>query len=211
MAKQSRRQFNLRRRTEVRDLRAVIVLVCEGQNTEPDYFNQFRRRFNGSMVRLEVIGEGAAPVTIARAAALRKAELDKSRKNSDWSSNDQVWAVFDRDEHPKISDATAVCRAAGVSVAFSDPCFELWLLLHLIDFDRPDDRHQVQRELEANLDCYSRKTRKTADFDLLFDKIEEAERRASSQLARREEEAQGGLNRPYTNVFRLTRVLRGHI
>ena len=84
------------------------------------------------------------PDTLATKAAelARKLGLLPGRrkaKNS-FEENDEVWAVFDRDEHPNFDQAIDRCRRAGVRVARSNPCFELWLILHEKDYDRPDDR-----------------------------------------------------------------------
>ena len=71
----------------------------------------------------------------------------RRRKNS-FEKNDEVWAVFDRDEHPKFDEAVSLCESNGLGVARSNPCFELWLILHERDYDRPDHRDAVQRELK---------------------------------------------------------------
>jgi hypothetical protein len=42
----------------------------------------------------------------------------------------QVWALFDRDQHPCVPQAFAAARRTAVHVAFSHPSFDLWLLLH---------------------------------------------------------------------------------
>ena len=50
-----------------------------------------------------------------------------SRRSKDsFEENDQVWAVFDRDEHPRFDEAIALCDGHGVLVGRSNPCFELW-------------------------------------------------------------------------------------
>ncbi|MFI1193930.1 RloB family protein [Micromonospora sp. NPDC020750] len=41
-----------------------------------------------------------------------------------------VWCIFDRDQHEDVDQAIARATRAGVRVAFSHPCFELWRLLH---------------------------------------------------------------------------------
>lgn len=46
----------------------------------------------------------------------------------------QLWALFDRDQHTGIPEAFEEAEKAGISVAYSNPSFDLWLLLHLSDF-----------------------------------------------------------------------------
>lgn len=52
---------------------------------------------------------------------------------------DEVWLVVDMDTGDKSDDQRAdllkVCRQKGYRVAFSNPCFEAWLLLSLDTFD----------------------------------------------------------------------------
>ena len=67
------------------------------------------------------------------------------RKKDSFEERDEVWAVFDRDEHPRFDDAVKLCEKHGVRVGRSDPCFELWLILHEQEYDKYDNRRQVQR------------------------------------------------------------------
>ena len=46
---------------------------------------------------------------------------------------DEIWCVFDIDEHPNVPQAVEEARQVGVEVAVSNPCFELWLVLHIRD------------------------------------------------------------------------------
>ncbi|MER5659654.1 RloB family protein [Streptomyces mirabilis] len=50
-------------------------------------------------------------------------------KPEDWNWP-QVWCLFDRDQHRDIPTAFTRASRAGVKVAYSRPCFELWRLLH---------------------------------------------------------------------------------
>lgn len=46
---------------------------------------------------------------------------------------DELWAVFDVDQQKvqSLAGAVQVAKSRGVRLAGSNPCFELWLLLHL--------------------------------------------------------------------------------
>ena len=37
-----RKERSLKRRTSYRDIKQSFLIICEGENTEPDYFNAFR-------------------------------------------------------------------------------------------------------------------------------------------------------------------------
>ncbi|MEU9564283.1 RloB family protein [Streptomyces sp. NPDC048161] len=46
---------------------------------------------------------------------------------------DQAWCVFDVDEFTDIDRAVTEAGRHGIEIALSNPCFELWLLLHFTD------------------------------------------------------------------------------
>ena len=52
---------------------------------------------------------------------------------------------MDRDTHPHFDKAMKLCEVEGVRVARSNPCFELWLILHYEHYDRPGTNKDVQR------------------------------------------------------------------
>ena len=98
------------------------------------------------MVAVETVPGVGVPMTVAEKAVEKAKSLRRGRGRKDsFEERDQVWAVFDRDEHPRFDEAVALCKDKGVGVARSDPCFELWLILHERDYDRPCGRHEVQR------------------------------------------------------------------
>jgi hypothetical protein len=150
------------------------------------------------------------PFTVATEAAKLGGKIGlskKTRKRNSFEDRDQVWAVFDRDEHPRYEEAINLCRKAGVSVARSNPCFEVWLILHKDDFNRPDGRSVVQRELRRLCPEYDPDRGKCADCDKLMNLVEAAERRAAAQLRRRESEG-APFGSPSTTVHTLTIAIR---
>jgi hypothetical protein len=131
----------------------------------------------------------------------------KSRSLNSFEENDEVWAVFDRDEHPKYLEAIDLCKRHGVGVGRSDPCFELWLVLHFEEFDKFVGRHAVQAHLEKVCAGYSKSKGKTPDCNSLIPALENAEVRATRQLERREREG-SELGSPSTTVFELTLAIK---
>jgi hypothetical protein len=69
-------------------------------------------------------------------------------------------------------------------VARSNPCFELWLILHFQEFDRPDDHPAVQAFLKHIQPDFDKKRSSVAYFETLMPNVEEAANRAEVQLAR---------------------------
>ena len=58
---------------------------------------------------------------------------------------DEIWCVFDTDAHENLPHAIEEARQSGIAVAVSNPCFELWLVLHVREQTAYIDRHDVQR------------------------------------------------------------------
>ena len=129
------------------------------------------------------------------------------RKKNSFEENDEVWAVFDRDEHPNFDDAVSLCQANNVGVARSNPCFELWLILHERDYDRPDHRKDVQKALKSLRPEYDNHGRKVPDCNDLVTRVKAAEERGKVLVERRQEEGIPYGN-PSTTVGILTRAIR---
>ncbi len=98
MARRKRRT-DTRRKEKTRDVRPRVLVVCEGEKTEPYYFQDRARHYQLSGVK--AVGTGSDPKTLVeRAKAERNAE---ARLGEPY---DQVYCVFDRDEHDQFDDAS---------------------------------------------------------------------------------------------------------
>ena len=99
--------------------RPRILIVCEGEKTEPNYFRAFR-------VTNNVFGEGLETIRVVEEAE-RLNEVD--------GPFDRIWCVFDRDSFPADNFDNAVKKvlslaSKGFRVAYSNEAFELWYILH---------------------------------------------------------------------------------
>lgn len=201
--------FSLSRKNSTRLPYTRFVVFTEGRNTEPAYLAAYSASLAGLLVKIEVLGGEGDPKTLAKKALLFKsgASNDSRRRISSYEKNDQVWIMFDRDEHPKVKETIDNYRRAGISVAYSNPCFELWLILHFEDFDRSYDRHQVQSHFAKLCDSYSAKGDKKPDCRAFIEDVEVAERRASAMATRRLDEG-AEYGPPFTDVQKLTEAMR---
>lgn len=202
-----RKSRSLRRSVETRNPKRKFVIFTEGKNTEPEYFRAVGASLAGTLLELEIVDAAGVPLTIANTACGFSKSIMQRKRKSSFEQQDRIWAVFDRDEHPHVEQAIEHCRQSNVGVAFSDPCFEIWLLLHHIDYDSPDDRHHIQKALEKKCPEYDRKRSKTVNYSDFVPRVEDAEKRAEVQLKRRKCEGDPP-RRPYTTVYLLTRELR---
>ena len=122
----------LRRRVEFRTPRRTFLVFCEGTKTEPDYIEALRReptvRNSASVIRIDKEASGAVPLTLVNAAADARV-----RSSQEQGEIDEVWCLFDvewPENHPKLLEARARAGVSDIRLAISNPCFELWLVLH---------------------------------------------------------------------------------
>ncbi|RZJ91622.1 MAG: RloB domain-containing protein [Hymenobacter sp.] len=121
----------------------TILIVYDGQNTEPSYFNQFRL----ASTRVIAVGQGNNTTsTVQQAIQLSRQE-----------QHDQVWCVFDRASFPTNNFDNAIARAEayGLQVAYSNQAFDYWLLLHFENHDgRPMPRTDYLARLSTHLEPF---------------------------------------------------------
>ncbi|WP_312800072.1 RloB family protein [Pseudomonas sp.] len=181
--------------------KVALYIVCEGVNTEPEYFINCKDHYGAGLVDLKIIPGAGVPLTIVRTAVeLRKSLiLNKKKTRDSFDSCFRVWAVFDRDEHPNLDEAFDIAKANSIDVAFSDPCFELWPLLHLTNHGSQDHRHEVQRKLSEFMPSYNHQKGAIIDYNLIKDSFQIAYERANAlNKARADENCPMG--RPSTSV-----------
>ena len=200
---------NLKRRRPRRKPKPIFYLFCEGTNTEPRYFEAVERAYPGVVV--EIDRRTGVPKTVAEHAvecAQTAGIAFKSRKPKDsFAQRDEVWAVFDRDEHPGYQEAVKLCKKNNVGVACSDPCFELWLVLHERRYDAPCTSVAIQKVLGQLRPEYRRRGAKTVDSADMVKRLRVAQQRAETQLQDRCDEGEPYGN-PSTTVGRLARAIR---
>jgi hypothetical protein len=193
------------RRSSFREPRKRILILCEGIVTEPEYFDDFRREERNALVDVIIDDEGGSPKTLVERAAARKKEAEKKAKRfaDDNLRYDEVWCVYDVDQHPKLSDANQQARDNGIELAVSNPCFELWLLLHFSDQNAHIERNKLVPFLRRQIPGYQ----KRAPFDLLRKGYEGAVQRAKGLKKQCIANGTEGSN-PSTEVYRLTERIR---
>lgn len=199
------RSQELRRREPQREPRRRILIVCAGKATEGGYFKALWSEFRNRLVDIEIDNRGAVPKTVVERAAAKKKEADREarRRRDDFLRYDEVWCVFDVDDHPNLPDARQQAQANGIELAISNPCFELWPLLHFQDHTREENRKRVQSQLKKYVPGYH----KALPFDQLRAGYGVAVKRAQELDRRCEADGQLGRN-PSTGVYRLTERIR---
>lgn len=171
--------------------KVALHIVCEGVNTEPQYFTDCVEHYSAGLVELVIIpGAGVPDTLVRRAIDIRNSLLAKVRRSPDsFASCFRVWAVFDRDEHPLVDESIELALSNNIDIAFSDPCFEVWPILHLMNYGAQDGRHEVQRRLSNLMPTYEHDRGAIIDFQLIRENFEIAYARAAALNAARSEES----------------------
>ncbi len=116
---------NLVPRSEfVRDAR-IFVIAVEGEKTEAQYFSLFK----SSRLHVEVLPAGPEGLSAPKQVLERLVTFEEQ---FDLGAEDERWLVIDVDRQRGqfLDEVTRVAQESGYSLAVSNPCFEVWLLLH---------------------------------------------------------------------------------
>lgn len=120
-----------------------VLIVCEDENTEPAYFKQFEDLFNDlypeKTVYLKRVGTGRNSLGVVNTAIDERQRIFEDNNHREI---DETWVVFDKDDLDQspgnrlnFESAFTLASEENVKVAYSNECFELWLLLHFISID----------------------------------------------------------------------------
>lgn len=207
----ARKIHDLGRKPSRRTPKAKFYIYCEGKNTEPQYFRAVRDFLNGALIDVITFGDVGDPRRIATEAIAKSKMIgcgpEIKRKHEEFAENDQVWAVFDRDNHHHFEEAIRLCKINRVYVAYSIPCFEVWFILHCVEYYRCDDQKNVQKFLKSLRPEYDPDKGKCVCFRDILSEVEVAEERAKRLLEIRR--AEGNIfEAPSTTVFQLTSSIR---
>ncbi|WP_245797637.1 RloB family protein [Mangrovactinospora gilvigrisea] len=158
-----------------------ILIYCEGECTERQYLLGLRADLRGLPVKVEIGPRHGVPTELVRAATKHQMRAAHCREDR-FTPYDEVWCVMDVEApsaHPDLADALREARAAGLSVALSNPCFELWLLLHFQEVRGYRTSEAAQKLLETHAGCGYRADRKCVDYEVLRPLHPVAARRAA--------------------------------
>ena len=130
----------LKRKKAKRSSYDMVLIVCEGEKTEPNYFRALIDDFQLNTANIVIAdnSEGSSPINIVNSA------LEEYRKGKEY---DRIYCVFDKDRHTTYNIALDKIRRAKLGkghriiATTSVPCFEFWLLLHFTYTTRQFDTH----------------------------------------------------------------------
>lgn len=168
MGRSSRSPFA--RREALREPYDRVLIVCEGDKTEPNYFRDLIAVHRLSSSNISIVSPGADPVTV----------VDHARKKL--GDFDRVFCVYDGENVDRATQANALIaqsaqgRSGKWSPVVSFPCFEVWLHLHFKYSTAPYSSgggktigQAVEAGLRSHLPSYSKGA--TGLYSRLLDKV----------------------------------------
>jgi hypothetical protein len=187
----------------------TFLIVTEGKETEPNYFEFLRTKLHLTTAQVKVIHpEATDPKRLTEEAIQLAQKRRRESKKGDGVAYDEVRVVYDlekpNDERRRLHrNQRSKQKAHEIRVATSDPCFEYWLLLHFRYTTSPFfDSNAVIKQLKQYLPRYEKAAAVPPQvFDLTAKAIEHA------KLCRRHHHTCNGSGNPGTDVDILVATL----
>lgn len=185
------------RKASFRKQKERILIVCEGEKTEPNYFKDFRL----SNVEVRTSKGGDAKRVVQKAIGFYKeGEYDK------------VYCVFDRDIKPEFPNPERFKSAfllakeyINFTCIYSNDAFELWYILHYTYLNYPKSRMDYIDILSRKLG-FRYKKNMIGLYDYLFSRQHRAIVNAKN-LLKSYKHHDPERDNPSTNVFLLVEEL----
>lgn len=189
-----------RRNEQTKEVNKSILIVCEGERTEPNYFKCFKTY----SLDVEAVGIGFNTLSLVQETIKYR---DKSKTDFD-----EVWCVFDKDSFPNQDFDNACAKAASnnISVAYSNEAFELWYLLHFEYINTGINRKQYISKLEKIFQSNFKRSYKKNDeevYKLLLPYQQVAIRNSKKLSATQSSITSKASRKPDTEVFKLVEQL----
>lgn len=187
-----------------------ILIVCEGEKTEPNYFTELVNYYKLNTANVEIDGRcGSSPKSVLeRAEHLYVVEKNKG------DAYDRVYCVFDKDSHETYNETLDKIENKNPPevyfVAKSVPCFEYWLLLHFEFTTRPFHRtgkssiaDEVIKELKKYIPSY-----KKGDEDIFSQLKDQLEFAKANAIRVQNSAKQNHTDNPSTTIHELIDYLQ---
>lgn len=113
----------------------LIVIASEGKDTERIYFKALAKEYTNPRVHVHILKRcedeknNSSPEHVLE-------QLNEYKCQYELEADDELWLVTDKDHWTEAMlsrVATECMQDVSMHMALSNPCFELWLLLHLVD------------------------------------------------------------------------------
>lgn len=208
--------LNKRRNRYIKSKLEYHLIVCEGIETEPNYFEALKTKISGQnkeKITIKIIGTGRGTTNLLKEA---KKEVQKS---TNYISN--VWLIYDKDDFSDESFDKVVQDCIEINeqentiynAIWSNESIETWILLHFIRFDTPMRRKDCIKKIDENfrkrnLGKYYKNDKEL--YNKLNPYLKDAIQNAKWLEARYENVLPSEMN-PCTKVYKLVELLNRYI
>ncbi|MDO5148210.1 MAG: RloB family protein [Oscillospiraceae bacterium] len=189
-----------------RKRKPVIYIICEGSETEIRYFKKFRSR----ECNIDIV---PIPSQYKSADKLVQKSLATIGYNPYYpDEGDIVWCVFDRDDNSDaiLMKAKQTAVKEGYKIAFSNPSFEIWFLLHFSNQTTPlENCESVVNQLKkkGKLEQYEKNKEVYEQLKSLQEVAIERAKKRMYELQEEHIEIISRESNPVTTVFELVEYL----
>ena len=184
----------------------VIRIHTEGEITERDYIDHWNKKNN--QVTFSPGSYGHPPQILVSKAISDMRE--NQAKSSAKKRYDEIWCVFDKNTHPNLEETVSKAKKHGIRTAISNPCFELWLVLHYENQTSYISSSDIQKRAQKLriVDAQNKKEIRDDSYQTLTDEYEVAKERAIEldKMHERNDSPKG--SNPSSNVWKLVERLK---
>lgn len=150
-----------KRKTQFKSKRKFYLIVCEGEKTEPNYFESLKASLPRGVLELMNIDiDGTGKNTLSIIEETKK--LREKYEEKYLRTIDNTWAVFDKDSFPAKNFNNAINKGENsrpkINCAWTNEAFELWYLLHFSYYNTGISRTQYQKIIEREVNKASDRT-----------------------------------------------------
>lgn len=134
-------QWKKRRRQEYLEKREFqYYIFCEGEQTEPKYFEEFRKLIEENPIYKDMVLIKIEPCA---AETMRVIGMAEEYVSGHKLEKGHIWCVYDKDSFPKGDFNGVIDRANSLNkqnedlqyhAAWSNECIEIWFLLHFANY-----------------------------------------------------------------------------
>lgn len=170
-------------------MRKIALVICEGE-TEENYIHLLKHWYKSPIkIVSHIEGTKITPSLVE----CRVRELRISARD-----NVKTFLMYDMDV-PTINEKIRRCKAV---LLLSNPCFELWILLHAKDQKSSINTEKVIMELEQSVPLWKNYTKSS------FTETQKSFLRAKTQIAIDRAKNLRELKNPSTSVYKLVETLK---
>lgn len=189
------------------DSRPNLLIFSEGKVTEVQYINDWYKRHR-ELVTVQFDEFHGTPYELVKHAVDAKKRETREEKRGRGRAHSHYWCIFDRDEHPYISDTFSLAEKHGIHTAYTNPCIELWFLLHFQEQTASLHRHTAQRIAKRYLNCDKSLTPRSLSLLAEEERFSKAKKRALKLDVKHDGDKSPPASNPSSGVWKLMELIK---